>query len=78
MIEKLVRWETWGEVMWWCFLEGEENVELSINAHQKHPQLDVSLLLFLATPIFAEDTNFKSGHGDQDGSFLELNNMNFT
>lgn len=29
--------------------------------------LNVSLPLFLTTPIFAQGTNFKSGHGNEDG-----------
>ena len=40
------------------------------NVDQKDALLNVSLPLFLATPIFAQDTNFKSGHSDEDGSLL--------
>lgn len=72
------------------FLEWEENLEIFVNTHQKASiaekvdkmtyLLNVSLHLFLATPIFAQGTNFKSGHGNMVTKmevYLELNNMNF-
>lgn len=67
------------------FLEGEENIDIFLNAHQKvsiaHQKvfiaekvekmtylLNVSQPPFLATPIFAHGTSFKSGHGGNDGT----------